>query len=564
MAIQIPIISEFQDKGIKRAIAEFKQLEGAGKKTGFIVKKAMLPATAAVGALGVAAKEVIGAASDLAEAQSKVNVIFGEGATEITNFSKTAAKQIGQSRQSVLDAAGTFGTFGKAAGLSGKDLAKFSIDFTKLASDIASFSNATPEEVITALGAGLRGESEPLRRFGVLLSADAIELEAVNMGIVKFSKNAATLKRATLAAEKAQIKYGQAVKQFGPDSLQARTALAAYEIAQQKVAKEMAGKMDKLTQEQKILAATSLIYKQTTDAQGDFARTSDGLANSQRTMTAEFDNLKTQLGEFLLPIMIKILPYLKDFAQWASDNPKVIGAIAVGIGVLTAAVIALNVAMALNPAVLITAGIIALGAGLVLAYQKFETFRTIVDTVMGVVKWWFETVTVPLFKAVLVAGEAIFTGLKAVITNVAVPAFKVFKEIMGGVFDGVKATIDEVIIPAFRGLLAVVKTIFNGIATAWNNTFGKLSFSIPNWVPGIGGKGFNVPDIPMLANGGIVTGPTLAMVGEAGPEAVIPLDRAGGMGAVTINVNGGDPQAVVDALRRYYRQNGPLPVAVAL
>jgi hypothetical protein len=116
-------------------------------------------------------------------------------------------------------------------------------------------------------------------------------------------------------------------------------------------------------------------------------------------------------------------------------------------------------------------------------------------------------------------------------------------------------------------MFTIVKTIFNGIAAAWNNTFGKLSFKIPGWVPGIGGKGFDVPDIPMLANGGIVSQATLAVVGESGPEAVIPLDRmgefGGGGGNVTIHVNGGDPQAVVDALTRWYRQNGPLPVKVA-
>jgi predicted ThiF/HesA family dinucleotide-utilizing enzyme len=67
----------------------------------------------------------------------------------------------------------------------------------------------------------------------------------------------------------------------------------------------------------------------------------------------------------------------------------------------------------------------------------------------------------------------------------------------------------------------------------------------------------------MLAAGGIVTGPTLAMIGEAGPEAVIPLDRMGQMGGgttVNINVNGGDPNAVVAALRTYMRQNGSVPI----
>jgi SLT domain-containing protein len=71
--------------------------------------------------------------------------------------------------------------------------------------------------------------------------------------------------------------------------------------------------------------------------------------------------------------------------------------------------------------------------------------------------------------------------------------------------------------------------------------------------------------IPAMANGGIVTGPTLALIGEAGPEAVIPLDRMGGMGGnnVTINVQGADPNAVVDALRTYMFRNGSVPIRVS-
>jgi hypothetical protein len=135
------------------------------------------------------------------------------------------------------------------------------------------------------------------------------------------------------------------------------------------------------------------------------------------------------------------------------------------------------------------------------------------------------------------------------------------------VFGGVKWWITNIIIPQFNLMLTVFKTIFNGIASVWNNTIGKFSFTVPSWVPGIGGKGFSMPDIPMLAAGGIVTGPTLAMIGEAGPEAVIPLDRMSQMGGggttVNINVNGGDPQSVVNALRTYMRQNGSVPIRVS-
>ena len=511
MALQIPIISEFDGKGIKKAVAEFKQLEGAGKKTAFALKKAMVPATAALGALAAAGLKAVDAASDLQEAQSKVNVIFGEGAADIIAYSKTASKAIGQSQQSVLDAAGTFGTFGKAAGLSGKDLAKFSNDFTALASDIASFSNATPEEVITALGAGLRGESEPLRRFGVLLSAEAIEMEAVNMGLVKFSKNAIAVKRATIAVERAQQKYTVAVSKFGPDSLQARAAMAAYEAQQERLSKAMAGKMDKLTQEQKILAATSLIYKQTSDAQGDFQRTSTGLANQQRILTAEYANLTSQLGTALLPVFQQLMPYLTRFADWASKNPGIVKGIAAAIGILAASVIAMNIAMMANPIGLIIAGSIALGVAIVALYNKFEGFRNVVRVVFNGIMGYFEFLYNNFIR----------------IVNAMIRAFNI-----------VKPGKD---IP----------------------TLGH--FNLPRLGDEDGGSSSGT-GIRMMATGGLVTSPTLAMIGEAGPEAVIPLDRMGefgGGGSVTINVNGGNPQAVVDALVRWYRQNGPVPVKVA-
>lgn len=509
MAVSIPIISEFNSQGVKKAIAEFKQLETKGQKAGFLLKKAMLPATAAIGALAAGALKAVNAASDLAEAQSKVNVIFGDGAMAITEFSKTAAKQIGQSRQSVMDAAGTFGTFGKAAGLSGTQLSDFAIKFTKLASDIASFSNATPEEVITSLGAGLRGEAEPLRRFGVLLSQEAIELEAVNMGLVKFTKNSALVKRATVAVEKAQYKYTQAVARFGPDSIQAREAMAAYEVAQDRLSKQMAGKMDKLTQEQKILAATSLIYKQTGDAQGDFERTGSGLANQQRKLTAEFENLKTTLGQALLPVMEELMPHLTSFAQWASENPGTVKMMAAAIMILAGSIIAVNVAMMANPISLLIAGLVLLGLGVVTAYQKFEKFRNVVN----------------------------------------------------GVFNGVAATIEWIVnfwIDSFNRIITGINLIspFKDIPKIPGLKLPRLG----NDQDSSGGI-----KVPAMADGGLVTQPTLALIGEAGPEMVVPLSKMGNMGdhQVNIYVNGGDPQAVVDALRRYYRQNGPIPVAVS-
>ena len=270
MAINIPIITTFVNTGIQAADKQLKKFGTSSKSV-----------ATAVGSLSIAfgtVQQVLGpaitAASNMQESMSKVNVIFGKGAKDVENFASSAARSMGQSKQAVLDAAGAFGTFGKAAGLVGQDLAVFSNDFTLLASDLASFNNTSPEEAVQAIGAALRGEAEPLRRFGVLLNDATLKQEALTLGIYD-GKGA-------------------------------------------------------LTAQQKILAAQSAIYKQTGDAQGDFLRTSDGLANSQRTLRAEFANVQVQLGQKLLPAMEQFTQSLLSITDWVRRNPETFSKIAKG------------------------------------------------------------------------------------------------------------------------------------------------------------------------------------------------------------------------------------------
>lgn len=260
MAIRIPIISDFNAKGVQRAVKEFQSLDGVTSKAAFAFRKALLPAALATGAAIIGFTKVVNpavqAASDLEESLSKNRVVFGEAARAVEDFASKAARSLGQSKTEALAAASTFGTFGKAAGLAGEQLATFSTDFVTLASDLASFNNTSPEEAVTALGAALRGESEPLRRFGVLINDAALKQAAMEMGIYK--GNGA------------------------------------------------------LTAQQKILAAQRLIFEQTNDAQGDFERTSDGLANQQRILAAQLENVKAKLGEVLLPVFKTVVTFMND------------------------------------------------------------------------------------------------------------------------------------------------------------------------------------------------------------------------------------------------------------
>jgi len=272
MAINIPIITEFADQGLKSAQGAFQNFrtevanaEGAmgkfkaGTGAAFDAVKANAGAFAIAGGAAFVAfgAKAISAASDFEESAAKIGEIFGDAADSVFDFADDAAQALGQSRQSVLDAAGTFGTFGKAAGLAGEDLSIFSNDFTALASDLASFNNTSPEEAVQALGAALRGESEPLRRYGILLDDASMRQKALELGIISTTKNA-------------------------------------------------------LTPQQKILAAQALIFEQSSDAQGDFERTSGSLANQQRILQAELENVTIEIGQKLLPVAVQFATFAND------------------------------------------------------------------------------------------------------------------------------------------------------------------------------------------------------------------------------------------------------------
>jgi hypothetical protein len=274
-------------------------------------------------ALVAGVKGSISAASDLNETVSKTDQIFGKSSGAIKAFAKTAPTALGQTRQAALDANATFGLFGKSAGLTGGKLVGFTTKLTTLAGDLASFNNTSPEQAIEALGAALRGESEPIRSYGVLLDDATLKAEAMSLGLLKPTKNLGDIKIAQQRAMLAQIAYNKAVKEHGKNSTEALRANTSLAAATSTLAKKTEGTTGPLTQQQKVLAAQSAIMKQTTAAQGDFARTSGGLANQQRIAAAQTDKLKIAVGTALLPVVLqgatalnqKLLPPLIELAE---------------------------------------------------------------------------------------------------------------------------------------------------------------------------------------------------------------------------------------------------------
>jgi hypothetical protein len=321
----------------------------------------------------------------------------------------------------------------------------------------------------------------------------------------------------------------------------------------------------------KLDPALASLIEEGADADEVFGRLGATFKNqastAANTTSGKMKNLSIQMGEFkesigaaVAPLVEKLLPALLKFSTWAQENTGLIVTLGVVVGTFAAAIIGINAALAVYNAIqaltlalntALTASfsalwiatgvvvIIAIIAALVALQAKFNIFGKAIDGLKayfmawwGVVQFVFGAVKTG-FAELADLGKAIFDGI-------------------GGAFKGV---INAVLFAMEKGLNFAIKglnTILDGIDKAagpWVN-FG----SIPE------------VKLPRLAEGGIVTSPTIAMIGEGRePEAVIPLSKLGSFGVggganITVNVNGGDPNSIVRALQQYVRQSGPVPV----
>ena len=221
-----------------------------------------------------------------------------------------------------------------------------------------------------------------------------------------------------------------------------------------------------------------------------------------KRLKLQLDETKESIGASLIPAIEKALPFIEKLTGWAQDNPEVFTKMAAAVGALAGATVALNAAMAVNPYVAAAAGLVAFAAAFEYLYDQASRLNRIGGLAARVLG--------------LLAGGAAAAGT------------------MKNIGDAI-----------IKGILPSSTKATGGV--------GGLNSDLMKELKGV----------PRMATGGIVTSPTLALIGEAGPEAVVPLDRAGGMGTtVNINVNGGDPRAVVDALRKYMQTHGAVPIRI--
>jgi hypothetical protein len=272
-------------------------------------------------------------------------------------------------------------------------------------------------------------------------------------------------------------------------------------------------------------------------AASDAAETTAG---KFKRMKIALDETKESIGASLMPAVEAVLPYLQGMADWASKNPTLFTVIAGTIGAVALSIMAVNTAMALNPFGLIAVGIGILVTGIAIAYGKFEGFRNLVRNVVNGLSDYFEFMANNWIKVtnILITGINLISPFKDIPKLGSVSFGKIGAEDKGA---------------GFTSARQAEAAMFGGGSVS--SSGGSAPIPVPTSVPG------TVSKMPSRA-----VQPPAVFDNTSGNPGGFENAGIGGIGPfpnLVINVNGGDPQAVVDALRTYQQSNGSIPIRVS-
>lgn len=515
-----------ETKGMSKGVED---VNGKMSKMGGMLKGAAAGMAAAftVDKVVEFGKAAIDEASSVAESVSKIGQVFGEQAGAAEKFARRANTSLGLSDRQATEMVGTLGNMFTGMGKGKQEALGLSEGTMQLAADLGSFNNLGTDEVVDMMSSAFRGEYDSIQRVLPGISGAAVAQEAL--------------------------------AQTGKTSA------------------------DQLTEGEKSMAAYALMMKQAGPAVGDFARTSDGAANKQKILQSKLDDTKASIGTALLPAWTAVLNILADKVIpaliWFGNF---LGGPFLDFMQKAGEFIWKYLEAPFNAVMTIVRGVWDFLFNFVMfvydiftgkwgdAWQRvLGMFKAVWDILKGYIQlFWIyiqtawniiwtviKTVGGKIWGAIIWPFVTAFDAIKSA-WNTTWDAIKTAWNGVSGFFSTVGSAIKDAITWPFRAAWDFIKR-------TWNNTLGKIKFTVPKWIPGIGGNKF---EFPQLAKGGIVTRPTLALIGERGPEAVVPLGKVhSGSGGNTYNISVtagvGDKyeigRQVVDAIQSFERIAGP-------
>ena len=552
----IPVAKGFQQAvakemgGVNNVGAKAGQDAGKGFSGGFggALKSLGVVIAGGLAAAGVGnfVKESITAASDLEESLNAVSVAYGAASESVVALGEDAASRLGVTQADFNASAVRFSAFAERVVGEGGNVAGFVDDVTTRAADFASVFNIDVSEALQVFQSGLSGEAEPLKRFGINLLDSEVQAYALRSGLVAVG--------------------------------------------------------EQMTEDVKTQARYGLLMESTAKTQGDFANTSDGLANSQRILKAQFEDIQAEVGgpllgafakltqglipvvEELAPVLVDVMgdlaPVIENIANmlpWLIQGLfpliPVIGELANIFFQLVQALLPFFVGFlrvlipivselipifvdfvdaALEPLMdilytLLDALIPLISALLpVFGDLMLALAPVVLDLVRALVPLIYQLL--PLFISFIEFLSPILIAVGGIIGELLVFAIETFVgaldmamgiiDIFAGFFEGTFGGLGDFFYNLINGFIGAFEGFTNGMIKGVNfiiDALNRIRVDAPDWVTKLTGFtsfGFNISRLSSislpriaLAEGGLVTRPTNALIGEAGPEVVIPLDR---------------------------------------
>ena len=477
-----------------QGMSSFDKLAGFGKAALF----GLGAAAVGVGALSVEmADKFEGSHAKLEQALTNAGSSFDAYSGRI-NAAQKQMEQYGFTNAQTQEALANLTT-----GL--KDPAK-ALDSLSLAADLAKFKHIDLAEAATAVTKAQEGNLRALKAIGIDLpvaAGGALKLQKANEGLSKATDDASAYLAAHSDAVNASSKNHDAYEKL----------LDKVSTAQDKV--------------NAMSSAGSEIMKGLSDAiGGQAAKSAETFSGQMLTLKVQSEDVAKNIGLVLIPILEKLVGAIKDVVDWFTKHKLIAEAVGVVIGTVLVA---------------------AIGAYMVkLGQAAVESVINFGKMIAGWVATGVAATEAGIATAVASGGLIVAIGLiVAAVVYLATHWRQVWAEIQT-IAEGAWHFIEGIVGKlgaGIKGYLDIIKGEINGLISLVNmaiRVIDSIHVKLPSW---LGGNefGINIPQIPMLADGGIVTSPTLAMIGEAGAEAVIPLSKMGGMGGginVVVNVAG--------------------------
>lgn len=496
------------NKGLKNLSKSARSLSGTLASIGKTFAGTLIGAGIVKGLTNLA-NQAIELSSDMKEVQNVVDTAFESMAYKAEEFADISIEQFGMSKLAAKQTASTYMAMGKSMGLSMEAASDMAVEVAKMTGDVASFYNLSQDLAATKLKSIWTGETETLKDLGVVMTEANLQQYALNQGITKSYS-------AMSQAEKVSLRY-------------------------------------------------SYVMNALTDAQGDFAKTSNSWANQTRVLSERWKELLSILGGGLIRVLTPALTVINTILQALINLANGV------VGYYRTFLNAMSLLVSID-----WAGIWENAKNN--AIEKLTTLRdnlnllwiSIRDTAKT--KWnELKTNIVTTWDSIQTSmqtkWEAFKNGMSGLLTSMKTNSQNILNQIttfLKGTFsknwetawDGVALKLKSV----WNGIVATIESAVNLIIDAINwciNQINKIHIDVPDWVTdltGMDGFGFNIPNlnkvsIPRLATGAVIppNGEFLAMLGDQksgnnieAPESLLRqiVREESGSGDIIINARG--------------------------